>query len=275
VKDELIKIGWWGKHFGEEPVLVGTKKQGAGAIFFTGCNLRCVFCQNYQISQQGFFKKKVSSDGLAELMILLQKNGAANIDLVTPTIWFPRIREAILGARKKGLSIPIIWNSNGCESVRLLEKMEGLVDIYLPDFKYGDDGVAFKYSGVKNYVKIAENAIKEMLRQTGNLITKRGIARKGIIVRHLVLPGNIENSFKVLEKLARIDNKIHLSLMNQYIPLFGAKSILKINQPLPEKDFRKVFNFALGLGFRNGWIQAKECKRKLTPDFKMKDPFKF
>ncbi len=226
----MVKIGWWGKHFGEEPPLVGKKNQGAGGIFFTGCNLHCVFCQNYQISQQGFFKEKCSAKKLAEIMLNLQKQGAINIDLVTPTIWFAQIKKAIILAKKKGLKIPIVWNSNACEAAALLRQMEGLVDIYLPDFKYGDEEAAIKYSQASNYPEIAEKAIKEMLRQVGYLKEEDGIAKKGLIVRHLVLSNNLENSFAVLRILAGIDKKIHLSLLNQYYPAYKAEDFPEINR---------------------------------------------
>ena len=216
---ESVKISWFGKHFGEEPPLVYPERnrrgnerslprarreigvypeprRGAGTIFFTGCNLRCVYCQNYQISQ-GNIGKNYTIAELVKIMLDLQTQGALNIDLVTPTIWFRQLKQTITEAKKQGLKIPIVWNTNAYDGAKIIKEMEGLVDIYLPDFKYGDDDLAFKYSGVKNYVKVAKESIKEMFRQVGNLeLSEDGVAKKGVIVRHLVLPDNLENSFK-------------------------------------------------------------------------------
>ncbi|TFG35494.1 MAG: radical SAM protein, partial [Parcubacteria group bacterium] len=196
--NNFVKISWFGKHFGEEPPLV--KDKGAGTIFFTGCNLRCVYCQNYQISQGNVAGNNYSIAELVKIMLGLQKEGALNIDLVTPTIWFRQIKEAVIEAKKQGLVIPIVWNTNAYDGIRILKEVEGLVDIYLPDFKYGDDNLAFKYSGVKNYVQTAKESVKEMFRQVGNLtVSQDEVAERGVIVRHLILPNNLENSFKALE----------------------------------------------------------------------------
>ena len=268
------KIAWFGKHFGEEPPLVGDKNQGAGGIFFSGCNLRCAFCQNYQISQGKVEQKEYSVEQLAEIMIGLQKQGAINIDLVSPTIWFQQIKEAILIAKNKGLAIPIVWNSNAYESERLLKEMKGLVDIYLPDFKYGDDEAALRYSNAKNYSKIAEKAIKEMLRQVGNLKLEQGIAKKGVVVRHLVLPNNLENSFKALKIIASIDKNIYLSLMNQYYPLHRVREFPEINRKVSKEEFQKVFEYAGKLGFESGWVQQEGSPRAFVPNFMAKEPFK-
>ncbi|MDD3102136.1 MAG: radical SAM protein [Patescibacteria group bacterium] len=271
--EKIIKIAWFGKHVGEEPPLVGNKNQGAGGIFFSGCNLRCVFCQNFQISQQRLIEKKYSIEELADIMLSLQKQKAVNIDLVTPTIWLPYIKKAIIAAKKRGLIIPIVWNSNAYEKVETLKQMEKLVDIYLPDFKYGDDEIALKYSGIKNYTTTATNAIKEMLRQVGHLKTKNNIAYKGIILRHLVLPNNTKNSLQVLEQTALIDKNIHLSLMNQYYPLYKAADFKEINQCVDNEEFNKVCKYALNLGFKNGWVQEKDSSRVLIPNFALKKPF--
>ncbi|MDP2934156.1 MAG: radical SAM protein, partial [bacterium] len=174
-----VKIAWFGKHFGEEPPLIGggvypERKRGAGTIFFSGCNLRCVYCQNFQISQQGV-GKNYSIEELVDIMIKLQNDGAVNIDLVTPTIWAKQIKQAIIGAKERGLKIPVIWNSNGYDGAELIRKMKRLVDTYLPDFKYSDNDLAFKYSGIKNYVEKTEETIKEMINQVGV---------ENVIVRH-------------------------------------------------------------------------------------------
>jgi len=273
MKSDIVKIAWWGKHFGEEPPLTGDKSQGAGGIFFAGCNLRCVFCQNYQISQQGLAQREYSIEELAEMMLSLQKKGAINIDLVSPTIWASQIKTSVKLARKGGLAIPIVWNSNAFEAEAILKEMAGIADIYLPDFKYGDDQTAFKYSGVRNYVKVAERALREMLKQAGHLKIENGIAKKGVIVRHLVLPGNIENSLKALEIIASIDRRIHLSLLNQFSPAHLALKFPELNRPVSEKEFQKVFDFAAELGFENGWVQQGKSGNNFLPDFRKENPF--
>ncbi|MFA6424524.1 MAG: radical SAM protein [Candidatus Magasanikbacteria bacterium] len=268
-----VKIAWHGKHFGEEPPLVGDKTQGAGGVFFSGCNLHCVFCQNMQISQQGM-GKEYSVAELAKLMLDLQTKGAVNIDLVTPTIWYKQIKEAIVVAKSQGLIIPIMWNSNGFESQSLLREMNGVVDIYVPDFKYSDDELAFKYSGIKNYSQIAQTAIKEMLWQVGNFkMDKNGLGERGVIVRHLVLPNNIENSFKVLDILAGIDNRLHVSLMRQYYPLHDAKKYPELMRGVSDEEWKGVYDRMLDLGFKNGWAQDKDSAPVMIPDFTKEQPF--
>jgi len=269
----MIKIAWVGKHFGEEPPLVGGKEQGAGGIFFSGCNLRCAFCQNYQISQEGLSNKEVTSQELAKIMLDLEKQGSVNIDLVTPTLWFRQIKEALIIAKKNGLKIPVVWNSNGYESAEVIKEMAGLIDIYLPDFKYGIEETGWKYSGVKKYPQIAKAAITEMYRQVGNLKIKEGLAEKGLIVRHLVLPDNLENSFRALDIIAEVDKNIHLSLLNQYFPAFKAEEYLEINREVTEEEFEKVQDYALELGFENGWIQTERSCETFLPDFKKANPF--
>ena len=266
-----VKIAWFGKHFGEEPPLVG--KKGAGTIFFSGCNLRCVYCQNYQIFQQNI-GKKYSIQELADIMLKLQNQDALNIDLVTPTIWADQIKRAILKAKKQGLSIPIIWNSNAHEKVEMIKRMKGLIDIYLPDFKYGNNDLALKYSNVENYVEKAKESIKEMFHQVGNLkLTKDKIAKKGLIIRHLILPNNIENSLKVLEYIKKIDKDIYINLMSQYEPVYKVKKFPEINRNIKKKEFEKIFNYALKLGFKNGWIQDTKNQSMSLPDFTEENPF--
>jgi len=286
------KIAWYGKHFGEEPPLVGTSEQGAGpngagTIFFSGCNLKCVFCQNYQISQTGLQENTAekcvarwescstfSVEELAEIMLKLQSAGAVNIDLVTPTIWLRTIKEAIILAKKQGLALPIVWNSNAYESVESLRQLEGLVDIYLPDFKYGIDKVGLKYSAVPQYPLIAERAIREMIRQVGNLkFDEQGLATKGVIVRHLILPNNIDNSLEVFKKIADIDQRIYLSLMNQYAPLYRAAEFPELNRLVTANEFEIVQNKRHELGLDNGWDQELGSEEVLVPDFKKKMPF--
>lgn len=269
---DFVKIAWFGKHFGEEPPLVG--KNGSGTVFFTGCNLRCVFCQNYQISQQNI-GENYSIKELVEIMLGLQEEDAVNINLVSPTIWAEQIKQATIGARKQGLKIPIIWNSNAYESEELINGLKGLVDIYLPDFKYGDNELAFEYSGVKNYIEKAKESIKTMFEQVGNLkMSEEGIAEKGIIVRHLILPNNIENSKKSLKYISGISKDICVSLMTQYEPLNKAKNFPEIARRITREEFEEVYNYQLELGLKNGWVQEMESQNVFLPDFRKENPFK-
>ena len=270
---DFVKIAWYGKHFGEEPPLVGSSKQGAGGIFFTGCNLRCVFCQNYQISQENL-GKEYSIKELAEIMLELQKQGAINIDLVTPTIWYKQIKKAILIAKEKGLNIPIVWNSNGYEDLKILKEMEGLIDIYLPDFKYSDNFLGERYSKIKRYKEITITAIIEMIRQVGELKIENNIAKKGIIIRHLILPNNIENSLGVLDEIKKINKNIHVSLMTQYNPIYNAEKYSEINRKIYESEFEKVYEYKIKLELKNGWHQELNSAEIFIPDFKKENPFK-
>ena len=263
-----VKIAWYGLHEGEEPPLTP-----AGGIFFSGCNLHCVFCQNYQISQENL-GKLYSIEELANIMLELQNQGANNIDLVTPTIWHKQIKEAILSAKEKGLKIPIVWNSNAFEDVKIIKSMTGLIDVYLPDFKYSDDNLAFKYSGIKNYFETATKVVEEMLRQVGHLQIVNNKAVRGMIIRHLVLPNNLENSFGVIKKIFEIDLDIHISLMNQYLPMYKANNFPELTRMVAKEEFEKVYNYLLDLGFENGWVQGEKSQENLIPDFTKIKPFK-
>lgn len=259
-----MKIAWYGKHFGEEPPINGLPNQGAGGIFFSGCNLRCVFCQNWQISQAGL-GKVYSVEELAGMMLDLEKQEAVNVDLVSPTIWRREIAEAVNLARARGLTLPIIWNSNAYESVETVKSLSGLVDIYLPDFKYGDPAVGEKYSGVKNYPAVAQAAIKEMAKQAG---------AKNVIVRHMILPNNLDNSFKALEIIKNMDKNLPVSLMRQYFPCHQAEKFPEINRQVSQQEYEKVFERMCELGLEDGWTQAENCEKVFLPDFSQKEPFK-
>jgi putative pyruvate formate lyase activating enzyme len=280
MKNRKVKVAWYGKHCGEEPPLVGHSlssssgkiRYGAGTIFFSGCNLRCVFCQNYQISQ-GKVGKEYSPRELAKIMVELQDKNAVNIDLVTPTPWWKILKEAIILARKLGLTIPLVWNSNAYETPHIIREMNGLVDIYLPDFKYADDTLAAKYSNAPGYCLIAENAIKEMFKQVGQLQTKNDVARKGLIIRHLILPGHLNSSFAVLEKIAEIDKNIYLSLMSQYRPVYLAYRFPEINRTLTEDEIKSVEMKRMELGLENGWTQEADSRDVFLPDFSKGNPF--
>jgi len=269
---QKVKIAWYGLHFGEEPPLVGPAQQGAGTIFFSGCNLHCVFCQNWQISRQDRGREH-STEELVQIMFDLQKQGAANIDLVTPTPWRREIREALIIAKGRGLSIPVAWNSNAYENAAGLKKLKGLIDIYLPDFKYGDDEAALKYSRAPKYSSVAETAIREMLAQAGGLKIENGIAQSGVIIRHLILPNNLPNTFLALEKIAAIDKKIYLSLMSQYYPVYRAAEFPEINCSVTAKEVAAAEKKKFALGLENGWTQESGTGAIFLPDFSKKNPF--
>lgn len=269
-----FEISWSGPHFGEEPPLSGTN--GSGTIFFCRCNLRCVFCQNWQISQENISCKTVSEAELLKAIFELQKQGVHNLNLVSPTVWASKLREVIKTAKEKDLKIPVLWNTNAYETVKSLEKLEGLVDIYLPDYKHAQDNLALNYSNCPGYPEIAKAAILEMQRQVGDLrIDKDGIAQKGLIVRHLILPGHLKNTKKCLEFIRSVSDKVHLSLMSQYNPTYKAHEFPEINRVLTRKEFEEVKDYAQKLGFKYGWIQefggAVKC---LNPDFCQENPFK-
>jgi putative pyruvate formate lyase activating enzyme len=245
----LPKISSFHPHFGEERVLVG--QAGSGTIFFTFCNLKCVYCQNYEISQFGQ-GEEISFDRLAEIMLNLQNLGCHNINLVTPTPQVPAILKALSLAIDKGLKIPLVYNSNAYDSVRVLKLLDKIVDIYLPDFKYSDDKVAEKYSKVKNYFATAKEAIKEMYRQVGNLILdEKGIAKKGLLVRHLVLPNNLAGSEKIFQFLAKeISPEIFLNIMDQYQPYYKAFQFLELNRSINQKEYLLALETAKKAGLK-------------------------
>lgn len=271
---EKIEISWYGKHFGEEPVLSG--KNGSGAIFFCRCNLKCVFCQNWQISQEGHGCKTYLLDEVVKIIFELEKEGANNINLVSPNVWALQIKEILLKAREKGLKIPVVWNSNGYEDVEVLREFEGLVDIYLPDFKYANEDLAVKYSSAPNYPKIAKEAILEMYRQVGDLEidSREKKGKSGLVVRHLILPSQLENTRACLKFIREVSDNIYLSLMSQYNPMYQARNFPEICHTLSKKEYDQARNFVNDLDFQNGWIQEfDETVKCLVPNFNNSMPF--
>ena len=257
-------------HFGEEPVLSGIN--GAGNIFFGNCNLSCSFCQNFEISQNWRSEKvhEISTGRLADIMLELQNKKCHNIGLVSPTHFSAPILESISLAVSKGLIIPIIYNSNGYDSVEILGLYDGIIDIYLPDFKYGDNATARKYSKVENYFDSAKEAIKEMYRQVGDqLIYEDGILVRGLIIRHLILPNGLsesENIFKFIsEELSR---NVHISLMSQYYPANQAHKDILINRTIRESEYEKVINLMDKYGLHQGWTQEISSNEYYRPNFK-------
>lgn len=250
---DTIKIALYSTHNFEEPCISG--KKGSGTVFFSNCNLNCVFCQNYEISQQGK-GKEITIQELAEIFIKQQEKDVENINLVTPTSYVPQIIEAIKIAREKGLKIPIVYNTNGYEKVETLKMLEGYIDIYLPDLKYSDNLLAKRLSKVDNYFEIATNAIKEMYRQVGNTVfNEQGIMQKGMIIRHLVLPNHILNSRRVLKWINDNMNEVYVSVMAQYFPTYKAKEIEDINRKLTKEEYEEIENYLYRLNLENGYIQ--------------------
>ena len=250
---DTVKIALYSTHNFEEPCISG--KKGSGTVFFSNCNMNCVFCQNYEISQQGK-GKEITIEKLAEIFIKQQEKDVENINLVTPTSYVPQIIEAIKIARNKGLKLPIVYNTNGYEKVETLKMLEGYVDIYLPDFKYSDNKLAKRLSKVDNYFEIATRALKEMYRQTGKAVfDDRGIMQKGMIIRHLVLPNHILNSRKVLKWINENMNDVYVSVMAQYFPTYKAKDIEDINRKLSKEEYEQIENYLYRLDLENGYIQ--------------------
>ena len=254
-------------HFWEEPCLSG--EEGSGAVFFTGCNLRCVFCQNYEIAraEQG---KEITIERLTEIFLELQDQNANNINLVTATHYAPQVVEALRAAKEKGLHIPVVYNCGGYESVETLKMLEGLVDIYLPDFKYLDSERAKRYSRAEDYPEIAKKALAEMVRQQPEAVfDERGIMEKGVIVRHLMLPGGIKDSKAVVNYLYETyGDQIFLSLMNQYTPLPHVAEYPEINRKLKKFEYDRLVDYAIFLGVENGFIQEGEtAKESFIPAF--------
>ena len=263
-----IKVSLVTNHMWEEPCISGEK--GSGAIFFTGCNLRCVFCQNHKISRKESQGDEITEEELANIFLQKQKEGVHNINLVSPTPYIKYITKALKIAKEKGLNIPVVYNSNGYENIESLKELEGLIDVYLPDFKYADDNLAKRYSGAVNYTESAIKAIKEMIRQVGNpKFDKDGIIQKGVIVRHLVLPNNIENTKKVLEKIAsEIGTETYVSLMGQYIPQDKAIEYDELNRKITEAEYNEAIDYFFDVGLVNGFMQELEsATEEFIPEF--------
>lgn len=251
---DKIKIALYSIHNFEEPCISG--ENGSGTIFFSNCNMNCVYCQNYEISQLGR-GKEITIDELANIMIEQQEKGVQNINLVTPTSYSLHIIEAIKIARRNGLNIPIVYNTNGYESVETLKLLEGFIDIYLPDLKYYKNELAQKYSKVNNYFEIATQAIKEMYRQVGvPVLDEKGVMKKGLMIRHLILPNEVENSKKILSWIKEnMDNNVYISIMAQYFPTYKAKEIEKLSRKITQEEYNEVEEYLYNLDLENGYIQ--------------------
>ena len=261
-----ITIAKYYLHQWEEPCITG--KNGSGTIFFTYCNLRCLFCQNYKISTLDY-GKKISVDRFSEICLELQDMGATNINLVTPTHFVPLIIDGIKLAKSRGLNIPIVYNSSGYENVNTIKMLDGIIDVYLPDFKYYSDEYAIKYSKCKNYFKYASESLREMVRQKGNCIFDNdGNMVSGVIVRHLLLPKMEEDSKKILKYLYdNYGDKIYISIMNQYTPVRKCE-YGELNNKISDDVYDDIIDYAWNIGIRNAFIQEDGTQSEsFIPDF--------
>ncbi len=249
-----VKVSSYNLHYGEEPPISGTR--GSGTIFFTGCSLKCKFCQNYPISQLNH-GNDYSVEQLADMMIELQSLGVHNINLVTPTHFVPHIIEAVYLAAQRGLVIPLVYNTSGYDSISMLRLLDGIIDIYLPDIKYASDECAFKYSTVRDYVTVNRQALIEMHRQVGGLmLDSDGIAVQGMIVRHLILPGDRAQTCESLSFIAeRLSPDTYISLMNQYFPANSAYKFKELSRQITKTEYTSVMKCLEKNGLENGWIQ--------------------
>ncbi|MGB9716321.1 MAG: radical SAM protein [Thermodesulfovibrionales bacterium] len=241
-------VSSWGPHFGEERPLVG--RYGSGTIFFGNCNLGCLFCQNYTISHLGE-GLEISHEKLADIMLSLQRQGCHNINFVTPTHQMPMMLRAIKIASEKGLNIPVVYNCGGYESIHALKILDGVVDIYMPDFKYIDPDMALKYSYAKDYPEVTKTAVKEMYRQVGDLYIDKGIALRGLLVRHLVLPEGIAGTEGVVKFIAEeVSKNTYINIMDQYHPCFKAFDHPPLNRRITDEEYEEAIRLAIKAGLK-------------------------
>lgn len=254
-------------HMWEEPCISGEK--GSGAVFFSGCSLRCCFCQNREIAL-GTWGKELTEAHLAEIFLKLEEQGAANINLVTATHYLPHVIESLKLAKGQGLSVPVVYNTSGYEKADMIRRLEGYVDIYLPDFKYMEPELAKACSRAPDYPKYAMEALKEMVRQTGACVfDENGYLKRGTVVRHLILPGHTRNSIKVLEYLYKTyGDDIYISIMNQFTPIYQQEERKELNRKVTRREYQKVLDKALEMGIQNGFFQEGEtAKESFIPSF--------
>lgn len=264
---DKIKIARASLHYWEEPCISGTN--GSGTIFFSYCNLKCIYCQNYELSQN-HLGKEITIEEFSDICLNLQKQGSNNINLVTPTHYVPQIIEGLKLAKEKGLKIPIVYNTSSYETKETIESLKGIVDIYLPDLKYYDDYYAINYSHVNNYFEIAKEAINEMVNQVGTpQFDQNDMMIKGVIVRHLCLPDLTIDSKKILKYLYETyHDNIYISIMNQYTPVKKFTRFTNLNRTLTDDEYQDIINYALDIGITKAFIQEGEtCKESFIPDF--------
>jgi putative pyruvate formate lyase activating enzyme len=267
----VVRVAKAMPHFGEEPAISGSC--GSGTIFFAHCNLRCCFCQNYQISQQAL-GVQVSTAELAEMMLRLQAQGCHNINLVSSAHYLPLVVEALCQAAAKGLSIPIVYNSNGYEGLHTLRLLDGIIDIYLPDVKYAQDAPAQTYSAARDYPRINLAAVQEMFAQVGHLTTDgQGLALKGLLVRHLVLPHGLAGTSVTLQRLKELFGpQLFISLMAQYMPCYHAHEFEELRSRITRTEYAEAVDLLEALGLENGWVQDWDSlDASFFPDFSKSD----
>lgn len=258
-------------HRGEEPFLTG--KTGVGNVFFSHCSMSCVYCQNHQISRYGG-GTEYTPDSLAEELLVFQNRGCPTVGFVSPGHYLPLVAETIRISKTKGLAVPVIWNSNGFETVEALEMLEGLVDIYLPDFKYWSEDYSSEYSDTPGYPEAARTAVNEMFRQAGPLVIKNGTATGGLCIRHLVLPNDIADTEEILHFIASVSTDISVSLMSQYNPVYKAEEFVLLERKLRPSEYWKAVEKACELGLSNTLIQEPDSSPDhYLPDFRKKDVF--
>lgn len=254
-------------HMWEEPCISG--ERGSGTVFFSNCNLDCVFCQNYKISH-GNHGRKISLERLSEIFLELQKKGAHNINLVTPTHYIPQIREALKVSKERGLSLPVVYNSNAYENAEALASLEGLIDIYLPDIKYYDDRMSIKYSKAQGYFKNASKAVLEMYRQVGApVFNESGIMTRGLMIRHLMLPGGLFDSKKIVDwVLENLPAEVYFNIMCQYTPLDRACEFPELNRKLNKRHYEALVDYAVENGLQSGFVQEFDsAAEEYVPEF--------
>lgn len=266
---DSIRIARAALHLWEEPPISG--ENGSGTVFFSHCNFKCVFCQNHEISQN-YNGATISIERLSDIFLELQQKGANNINLVTPTHYVPQIIEALDIAKVKGLKLPILYNTNGYDSLDTIKYLDGYIDVYLPDFKYFNNKYAIKYSKVNDYKDNLIPVLKEMIRQTGSTkFDDNGLITKGVIIRHLMLPGLLFDSKKVIDTIYKtFGNQVYISIMNQYTPMFKACEYPEINKRLNSKHYDSLINYASEIGVINGFIQDSEASSTdFVPSFNL------
>ena len=264
--EDLPRVAKIMLHQWEEPFISGTR--GSGTVFFSGCNLGCVYCQNHEI-RDGGIGERYDTDMLADAYLALQENGAHNINLVTAAPYVPEVAESLRRAKEQGLTIPVVYNSSGYEFVAAIEQLQGLIDIYLPDWKYVSPLLSQRFSNAPDYAEVAEAAIIEMHRQVGDLaLDSEGIAQRGLVIRHLILPGCVDDSRRVLDKIVtRLPLSTHISLMSQYTPQPHVTDF-PLNRKITPREYDRVISYALSLGLYNILIQQKDSAQAIfTPQF--------
>lgn len=265
---DKVKLAYYSLHQWEEPVISG--ENGSGTVFFSNCNLRCLFCQNKKIStDRNSYGKEISNDRLKEIFLKLQDLGAHNINLVTPTHYVPQIIDVLKEVKNKNLKIPVVYNTSSYENVSTIESLKGLIDIYLADLKYFDDELGSKYSKCNDYFKYASLAIGEMYKQTGKFQIKDNLLASGLVVRVLVLPGHVDDSKKIIKYLYdTYKDNIIISIMNQYTPVCKIDDFPNLNRKLTDEEYDEVIDYACSLGIENAFVQEGETQSEsFIPDF--------